>query len=72
VVDGTSDLLVSHGPPSSTTYSTHEMRLSCDKEGRITRIERRSVDRGELDFDGDGYPEREDCDETDPSVHQGC
>jgi len=71
VLDGTSTILVSHGPPTDKVYGAEELLIKCDKNGNITQLRRRSTDRGALDFDGDGYPQAEDCDETDPDVNAG-
>ncbi len=71
VLNGTSTVLVSHGPSTDKLYGAEELLIKCDKKGNITQLRRRSTDRKALDFDGDGYPESEDCDETDPQVNAG-
>lgn len=72
LIGGTSTVVVSHGPFPSKVYSAHEIGVTCNEDGRIVKIVRRPVDRANLDFDGDGFVERDDCDETDPDVHERC
>ena len=71
VVGGTSQVMVSHGSPGGKVFSTHQLSVTCDTEGRITQVLRVPVDKESLDFDGDGYPASEDCDETDARVYPG-
>lgn len=71
LLGGTSDVLVSHGIPGSKVFSTHQLSVTCDREGHITQVLRVPVDKESLDFDGDGYPASEDCDETDARVYPG-
>jgi len=72
VIGGSSTVVVSHGPFPSKVYSAHEIGVTCNEDGRVVKLVRRPVERSNLDFDGDGYVERDDCDETDPDVHERC